>query len=44
MAVVIDHLMLPDRLKFFSIFGFSLSLVASPVLMYLVWAKFFRRS
>ena len=42
--VVIDHLVLPDRLKFFSIFGFSLSLVISPVLMYLVWGKFFRRS
>ncbi|GIS58587.1 MAG: hypothetical protein CM1200mP2_08120 [Planctomycetaceae bacterium] len=27
--VVIDHLVLPDRLKFFSIFGFSLSLVIS---------------
>ena len=42
--VVIDHLVLPDRLKFFSIFGFSLSLVVTPVLMYLVWGKFFRRS
>ena len=42
--VVIDHLMLPDRLKFFSIFGFSLSLIITPVLMYLVWGKFFRRS
>ena len=41
---VIDHLVLPDRFKFFSIFGFSLSLVVSPVLMYLVWGKFFRRS
>ncbi|GIT31129.1 MAG: hypothetical protein Ct9H300mP1_31750 [Planctomycetaceae bacterium] len=42
--VVIDHLVLPDRFKFFSIFGFSLTLVVSPVLMYLVWAKYFRRS
>jgi len=40
---MIDHFVLPDRFKFFSLFGFSLSLVFSPVLLYLVWGKFFRR-
>ena len=40
---MIDHFVLPDRFKFFSIFGFSLSLVFSPILLYLVWGKFFRR-
>ena len=42
--VMLDLLVLPSSVKVFEIFGFSLSLVASPILVFVVWKAFFRRS
>jgi type II secretory ATPase GspE/PulE/Tfp pilus assembly ATPase PilB-like protein len=42
--VMLDLLVLPSSVKVFDIFGFSLSLVASPILIFVVWKSFFRRS
>jgi hypothetical protein len=42
--VLLDLLVLPSSVKVFEIFGFSLSLVASPILVFVVWKAFFRRS
>ncbi len=42
--VMLDLLVLPSSVKVFDIFGFSLSLVASPILVFVVWKAFFRRS
>jgi hypothetical protein len=42
--VNLDLWVLPSAVKVFEIFGFSLSLVASPILVFVVWKRFFRRS
>ena len=41
--VVIDLLVLPKSVKIFQIMDLSLTLVASPILLFLVWNKFYRR-
>ena len=41
--VIIDLMVLPKSVKFFAIYDLSLTLIASPVLLYLVWNSHFRR-
>ena len=41
--VVIDLMVLPRSVKVFQIMGLSLTLVASPILLFLVWNKYYRR-
>ncbi len=42
--VMLDLLVLPSSVKVFEIVGFSLSLIASPILLFVVWTVYFRRS
>jgi hypothetical protein len=41
--VVIDLFVLPKSLKVFQIMDLSLTLIASPILLFLVWNSYFRR-